>query len=299
MSLIIMSIITVFAIITFFASLVFTPEKNYSFITIFGKYHKTVGSGLAFKIPYFASVDKRVYYGLTSNAVNLNLKTKDEVTFKLKVNVQYQISSTMENAYKAVYDINNYLTEMESNAVDVAIPIANNIDIVDVYAKKELILEAIEERLKVFFADYGITIIKVLSDEPKLPEELERQANNIMIAKREKEAAQDKADSIRIIRVGEAKADGESVKIRMQKQGEAREEYAKRTASAISELVNVNCSSDAALGFLNQIGEQDAIVTSSRNGATMIFHTSDKGSQNSSDAILAQLISDKKDAVKA
>lgn len=280
-------------LLTVATSVVITPENHYSFITLFGKYQKTVAGGLAFKIPFVTSVDKRVFLGLSSEKVSLSLKTKDQVTFKLNLNVQHVISSDAMEAFKAVYNIENYLEEISNIATNTAIPLANGIEIESVFNEKEKITEEVLKDLNEFFSEYGITIKRVLSDEPKLPKELEDQANDVMKAKRDQESATYIAEKVRIEKVGVAEADGESVKIRMEKLGESREGYAEKTANSVRHLIDVGCSADAALLFLNQIGEQDAIVSSSRNGSSVIFHTSNNGSNNSSsDAILAKMLTD-------
>lgn len=286
-TIIIIAVISLLIAVTLFSMIVFTPENHYSFITVFGKYQKTVAGGLTFKMPFVSSVDKRAYLGLQSQKIALNLKTKDQVTFNLDLNVQYRISDNVDEAFKAMYQIGNFIEEMKSNTTDVAIPVANKIDIEEVYNQKDNILDAVKERLEEFFADYGITIVKVLSDEPQLPRELEEQANAVMVAKRSKEAAIHEAETIKTKKVGEATADGDSVKIRMNKQGEAREEYAEKTALGVQKLVAQGCSPNAALEFLNQIGEQDAIVSAARNGAATIFHTTKQSTGTSADVLLA------------
>lgn len=278
-----------FVIVTLMSSIVFTDENHYSFITMFGKYNTTLPAGLAFKIPFVTSVDKRAFLGLASEEVELKLKTKDQVTFNLKLNVQYQISENKAEAYKAMYNISNYLNEMSNVATNASISIANSIMIEDVYDKKEQILDTVKVELDEFFVDYGITIKRVLSDEPRLPKELEDQANEVMKAKRKKEASAFNAEAIRIEKVGAAEADGASVKIRMENLGQARKEFAERTSEAVAALMQTGCSSADALNFLNNVAEQDAVVTASRNGATMIFRSGDSKT-SSSDALLAELI---------
>ncbi len=278
------------AVFCFFVyeSAVLTPENHYSFITFFGKYHHTARSGLSFRVPFVTKVDRVVFLGLDSLAVPLVLKTLDQVTFRLTLKVQYVISNNVSEAFKAMYNITDYVEEMRNVTTNTAIPLANAIELEDVYNQKETITQQVEEDLRSFFSQYGITIKAVLSDEPILPKEIEDQANEVMKAKRQKESAQYLADSLKIEKVGAAEADGESVKIRMEKLGESRQAYATNAALSVKTLVDVGCSPDSALKFLNQIGEQDAIVSSSRNGSTMIFHTTDSQFSGSADALLAQ-----------
>lgn len=262
----------IFAFIALSLSIVITPQNNYSFITLLGKYEKTLGAGLGFKIPFLTGIDSRVFLGLQNKAVPLSLKTSDHVNFKLGLNVQYIISSDKQEAFKAVYNIEDLEGTMIQVATNAAIPIANEIDLEEVFNAKEKITEAAMNALNEFFsADYGVTIKSVLSNEPELPREVEDSANGVVTAKRARDAAVFNAETIKTEKVGEAKADGEAVKIRTQMLGESRKEYAEKTADAVAILVKSGVSPQQALSFLSHIGDNDAVVTASRNEANTII----------------------------
>jgi hypothetical protein len=88
---------------------------------------------------------------------------------------------------------------------------------------------------------------------------------------------------------------------RSTKLGEAREEYTTKTAIAVKKLMEAGATADGALTFLNKIGEQDALVTASRNGSTIVFNNSnqDSSSSTSSDVLLAMKLQENKGTVKA
>lgn len=278
----------IFWIAALLDSIVITKERHLKFVSLLGKYQKTLTAGIGFKIPFIAKVDATVYTGRDNEKICLQLKTKDQIMFDLSVNVQYEVSSSVSEAFKAVYNIDNYRRDMHSVATDCAITVANTMEIEDLFSDKERITDQIKERLSDFLKDFGVEVHRVLSDEPKLPSSIEERNNSIIAAKRDKEAANDIADKIRIEKVGAANADGESVKIRMEKLGQAREAYAEKTALAVEKLTRVGASPEAALEFLNRIGEQDALVTASRNGSTIIFQNSPNvGGDSSARALLA------------
>jgi regulator of protease activity HflC (stomatin/prohibitin superfamily) len=286
-------IVTLIAI-TLALSIVITPQRHLKFISFLGKYQKTCESGLSFKVPFFTSVDETIYTGRDSEDVELTLKTKDGVTLLLTLKVQYEISSDLKEAFKAVYNIRSIHREIKSVTTNAAITIANGMTVEDIFNTKETITESAENALKKYFADFGVNIHTVLSDEPQLPSIIEDRNNALIAAKRDKEAATDIAEKIRIEKIGAAEADGESVKIRSTKLGEAREEYANKTAIAIKKLVDAGASPDGALSFLNKIGEQDALVTASRNGSTIIFsNSSPETTTKAADTLLALKLQEK------
>jgi regulator of protease activity HflC (stomatin/prohibitin superfamily) len=127
----------------------------------------------------------------------LRLKTKDQVTFSISLKVFYKVVDDVEEAYKSEYNLNSFEDQMISVATDSAIPVANSVELGNVFNSKEDILEKAEEALTKHFNDYGIIIDKVLSDEPQLPTEVENSANEVIAAQRRNDAAKYKAEPLR------------------------------------------------------------------------------------------------------
>lgn len=270
-SLIIGAIVAIMVVLTIASTIVITRQKQMRHILLLGKYWKTATPGLSFKIPFISWVDRVSYTNIQQLVVPLRLKTKDQVTFSISLKVFYKVADSIEEAYKSEYNLNNYELQMLSVATDSAIPVANSVELENVFNSKEDILETAEKALSSYFIDYGIEIEKVLSDEPQLPEEVESSANEVIAAQRLNDAARFKAEAIRTEKVGEATADGESVKIRMEQVGKARREYAETTSKAVEILQASGVDAHTALNFLTRVGDQDALVTASRNSETAIL----------------------------
>lgn len=268
-----------------FDAVVITKQKTLKHISFLGKYWRTALPGLSFKVPLLSKVDYEISTAVSEQTVELRLKTQDQVTFGLNLNVIYQISDNPESAYRASYDLDDYEDQIRSFTTDSSIPIANGIPLEDVFDKKESITDKAKEALEAFFSEYGIEIKRVLSDEPALPPEVEDSANEVISAKRLNDAAKYKAEAIRTEKVGEATADGESVKIRMDEIGKARKAYATETAAAVEILAEKGINPEAAMGFLARVGDQDALVTASRNSNSTILSIPSGASSSKADTI--------------
>jgi len=264
-------VVLVLLVLIAMGSVVITKQKTLKHILLLGKYWKTAKPGLSFKIPIISRVDRVSDTNIKELEVPLRLKTKDQVTFSISLKIFFKIMEDVKEAYKAEYDLNSYRAQMVSVATDSAIPVANSVELENVFNSKEDILEEAENALTTYFMNYGIIIEKVLSDEPQLPLEVENSANEVIAAQRLNDAARFKADAIRTEKVGEATADGESVKIRMEEVGKARKEYAETTSEAINILREAGVDPHTALNFLTRVGDQDALVTASRNSETAIL----------------------------
>ena len=271
-------------------SFVITPQNHYKFIVFLGKYSKTARSGFSFKIPFLTWVDKKVYTGIVTKRVSLSLKTKDQLTFNIDFDIQYKISDNISLAYKSVYEIDDIGSIMTGISKKAAIESADSILLENVFQSTSTITDNISSDLKNFFEEeFGINIVNVLPHEPELPKEVEDQYNRILIAKRDKEAASNEAEAIKIRKIGEATADGESAKIRMEKLGESRTEYAGKAREAIEILVKSGLTPSQASNFLNNITDNDAILTASRNGGTVIFSQQGSSQNNGMDNVLCAI----------
>lgn len=267
-SMIIAIVVAVFVLLN---TVVMTKQKRLKHIVFLGKYWRTASPGISFKVPFLSWVDRSSDTNIKEIEVPLRLKTKDQVTFSISLKVFYKVTEDIQAAYKSAYNLDDYESQIISIATDSAIPVANSVALEDVFDSKERVLDKAKADLTQYFTQYGIEIEKVVSDEPQLPLEVEESANAVIAAKRLNEAARYKADAIRTEKVGEATADGESVKIRMEEVGKARREYAQTTAEAVEILVGSGVDAESALNFLTRVGEQDAVVTASRNTETAIL----------------------------
>lgn len=262
-----------------FLSTVITEEKHYKFIVFFGKYYKTVESGLSFKFPIIMWVDtnKTIYLGRQTEKCKLTVKTQDGATITIGTNVTYKISEEKDKAYRAVYDLEDYKSLMHVYVDDVAISKLNKMTLEDVFDKKEEIQSLIEEKLNQELTEFGITVEGVFLEDPTLPNDLVESYNRKVKAARDLLAADDEANAIKKLAVGKANADGESIKIRMTKMAEARDEFAGKSAESIKTLVASGATVEQAMDFLKSVGDNDALVTASRNSATIVMATNGNG----------------------
>ena len=283
-------LLALFALSLVLGTVVITGQNKLKHISLLGKFWFTAKPGISFKIPLISAVDHNVITAVREQTVELRLKTKDQVTFGLNIRVIYNISKDPDEAYKASYELEKYKNQIRSFSIDSAIPVANNLLLEEIYNSKDKITSAAKMSLVKYFSAYGINIRDVLSDEPSLPAGVEESANAVIEAKRKEEAAKFNAKAIKIEKVGGAEADGESIRIRMEKIGKARESYAQTAGSAVASLVEHGVTPSEALDFLNTVGEHDMFVTAARSANTVLLSPS-KGNDTDSVTKLAALMS--------
>lgn len=163
-------LISILILIVIVNSIVITSQNHYKFIVFLGKYSKTAKSGLSFKIPFLSWVDKNIYTGISTKSVSLSLKTKDQLTFNIKFDIQYKISDDIKLAYKSVYEIGDFTSIMTGISKKAAIESADSILLENIFQSTSTITDNVKKELIDFFEEkFGLQIVNVLPHEPELP----------------------------------------------------------------------------------------------------------------------------------
>ena len=184
-------------------------QQTIGIVETFGKYSRTMNPGLNFVIPFVQSVVKRVNLRVRELPVEVAAKTKDEVFFKLPVNVQVKVTKPEDSYYK----LDDPFGQMESYILNQVRSSAASMELKDVYEDKATLEQNVAELLKSKFEGYGFKIVNVLIDDPQLDKSIRDAANAVIAAKRTKEAATHNAAATKITVVAKAEADAEAKRL--------------------------------------------------------------------------------------
>lgn len=202
--------IGVFIVITLKSGIKFVPQNRGYVIYTFGKYTKTLGSGINFIIPYvqYIAADRNLKEQ-TLPIPSQSATTKDNIT--LDINAVLYIKVT--DAAKATNNVNDYklaVTELAQTTMRNAI---GSMELDDCFQQRENINAAIIKAMDDATNPWGVKVIryeiKDIITPPSIKDDMERQ----MSAEREKRSAILKAQGARQSEV--ERAEGESQAIRM------------------------------------------------------------------------------------
>lgn len=193
-------VVGLLAFIALLLSFYTVEQQTVGVVQRWGKYLKITQAGLHFKIPFVDTVTT-VDLRIQQLNVRVETKTKDNVFVGVQVSVQYFVLP--DKVYDAAYKLENPEHQMQSYVFDVVRAKVPEIDLDDVFLRKDDIANAVEAHLKEVMDDFGYGLKKTLVTD------IDPDAN-VKSAMNERAAADKTAEAKKILMVKAAEAEAES-----------------------------------------------------------------------------------------
>jgi len=132
-------------------------------------------------------------------------KTKDNVTLRVVTAVQFRIDMT--KVKEAMFDIKDPKLQMAAHVDNVLRSTLPNLDLDEAYCAKEKMVKGILGSVKEAMSPYGYEILDVLITDLRPEQSVLRAMNEINAAKRMREAAIEKGEAEKTLKVKAAEAD--------------------------------------------------------------------------------------------
>lgn len=174
----------------------------------FGKYNRIARPGLNFLIPIIETKSATLSLKIQQLDVHVETKTNDNVFVKIRVSVQFHVIE--EKIYEACYKLFAPAEQIEAFVFDVVRAKVPNIDLDDIFAKKDEIATDVKLELEETMQGFGYQIIKALVTDIEPNENVKNAMNEINTAQRLRVAANERAEADKIIRVKQAEAEAEA-----------------------------------------------------------------------------------------
>jgi regulator of protease activity HflC (stomatin/prohibitin superfamily) len=205
-------IIIAIVVILIIANAAYTvKEKTNTIIQRLGKFHKISMPGLSFKLPIIDSIAGTLSLKVEQLPITVETKTKDNVFVKIVIPIQYQVIES--KAGDAFYKLSNPQQQIESYVFDVVRAIVPDMDLDEVFAKKEDVATRVKTALDIPMEDYGFRILNVLVTDIDPDEKVKNAMNDINAAQRERVAAESRGETEKIITIKKAEAEKESKRL--------------------------------------------------------------------------------------
>lgn len=247
-------------------------NQTVKIIERFGKYSKTARAGLNIKIPFVDSVRHTLNLQVLQHVVNVDTITKDKVSVKVAVAVQYHVIDGREA--DAVYKLSRPETQIETFVFDVVRSQVTTQDLDEVFNSKGTIAEAVNRELTSDMSDFGYTIVKALVTEIDPDAKVKEAMNKINAAQRDREAASAQGEAEKTLRVKQAEAQRDADKLKGEGIALQRLEIVKGLTQSVQDLKTAypGASEDSIMNMLmmNQWLETMNHI-GAKSGATTIF----------------------------
>ena len=192
-------------------SVMIVTEQTAVVIERLGKFHHIADSGFSLIIPFVDGKASTINLRLQQLDVTIETKTRDNVFVNLQVSVQFKVGKgRVKDAYYSMDNPRNQISSFIFDDVRAEVP---RLDLDDVFAKKEDIALAVQQNIHVSMKEYGYDIIKALITDIDPDHKVKDAMNRINAAKRDREAALEEGEGLKIKIIKEAEAEAESKRL--------------------------------------------------------------------------------------
>jgi len=206
--LIVIAVIGVILLIVIFSSVFTVEQQTAALVERFGKFKRVAGSGLNFKVPIIDRVAGRINLRVQQLDVSIETKTLDNVFVHTVVAVQYMVLP--DKVYDAFYRLDQPTVQITAYVFDVVRARVPKMELDDVFDRKDEIAIAVKNELSGEMDNFGFQIVQTLVTDIDPDKKVKESMNEINAAKRLREAAQERGEADKILKVKAAEAEAES-----------------------------------------------------------------------------------------
>jgi regulator of protease activity HflC (stomatin/prohibitin superfamily) len=207
-ALIVLAVVVVVLLIIFFSSFFTVDQQTSAVVERWGKFARVAGPGLNFKIPFIERVAGRINLRVQQLDVTVETKTLDNVFVHTVVAVQFMV--VPDKVYDAFYRLDRPTVQITAYVFDVVRARVPKMELDDVFDRKDEVAIAVKQELSGEMDTFGYLIVQALVTDIDPDKKVKESMNEINAAKRLREAAQERGEADKILKVKAAEAEAES-----------------------------------------------------------------------------------------
>ncbi len=257
-----LSIISVLALITLFSGLITVQQGNVAVLTIFGKYSRSFGPGLHWKIPFFERVFKAISIQNRSIELEFQAITADQANVYFKSMLLYSVFNQEEDTIKNVAfkfiderSLMQTLTRTIEGSVRSYVATKKQSEILSL--RKEIVLY-VKDQVDQAMEEWGYHLQDLQLNDITFDEVILKSMSQVVASNNLKAAAENEGQALLITKTKAAEADGNAIKISAEAEKEAaklrgegvalfRQEVAKGMTDAALQMQTANLDTSVIL----------------------------------------------------
>lgn len=200
-------------------NILIVQEKTALIVERLGSFSSVKRSGFNLKWPLIDRVVGKINLQLMELESNVTVKSKDNAFLIVPIKVQYKVLDS--KIKESFYELDTPSDQMGSYIFNIVRAKSSTLTMDELFLSKDEFEKTVKTELNEKFDDFGFFIMNVLVDDPQPSAELIKYFDNVLATEKQKEAAINEAESLKIKLVGQAQAEKESLKLK----GEAFKEY--------------------------------------------------------------------------
>ncbi len=206
--LIVLAVLVVLALVLIFSSFFTVEQQTAAIVERFGRFARVGKPGLNFKIPILERVAGRINLRVQQLDVTVETKTLDNVFVHTAVAIQFMV--VPDKVYDAFYRLDRPTVQITAYVFDVVRARVPKMELDDVFDRKDEIAVAVKEELMAEMDTFGYIIVQALVTDIDPDKKVKEAMNEINAAKRLRQAAQERGEADKILKVKAAEAEAES-----------------------------------------------------------------------------------------
>ena len=243
-------------------SLVTVQQGTAAVTTIFGKYNRTLGPGLNFRIPFIERIFKRI--SIQNRAVELTFQavTIDQANVHFTSLLLFSVMDSSEETVKKVAfrfvtdrDFMATLSRTVEGSIRAFVATKRQQEVLSL---RREITDAVKINVDHMLEDWGFHLIDLQINDITFDDEVMRSMSKVVASNNLKAAAENEGQALLITKTKGAEAEGNAIKIAAEAEREAarmrgqavasfREEVAKGMSHAAKEMQNANLDTSVIL----------------------------------------------------
>lgn len=267
-------------------------QQTTAIVARFGKFVRSADAGLKVKIPFIDMIAGRISLRVLQLDVPVETKTSDNVFIKLSISVQYKVKQ--DKIYDAFYKLSDPSAQITSFIFDVVRAQVPKLILDDVFEKKDNIAVAVKSELAEQMDDFGYDIIKALVTDIDPDAKVKAAMNEINEQQRLRMAAEQKGEAAKIIRVKNAEAEAESLKLQGQGIADQRKAIVEGLKDSIDEfqqsIPGTSASDVMNLVLVTQYYDALKEIGASNKSSTLLLPSTPDGTKAFSNLIQQSIL---------
>ncbi|WP_054286976.1 SPFH domain-containing protein, partial [Gulbenkiania mobilis] len=269
--------VAVFIVFLVLAGVRIVKQQTAAIVETFGRYSRTLKPGLNWIIPFVQNVARVVDLRIRELQAQVEVKTRDNMFVSLPVAIMVQ--AVEERAADAYYQLANPAEQVSTWVLNTLRSSTASMELQELYEDRQRLAAEVEEALVERLSAYGYRVVGVLVDQPTVSAEVQASFNRVVTSQREKEAAEQEAQALRIRIVGEARAEAEAQELRAQGLAKARAILSESLTEAVTRAKQEGLHEDDIMNLLLETNRLDTIRAAADTGRLVLMDVRGPGSE--------------------
>lgn len=242
-------------------------QQSVEIVETLGKFTRVIHPGLNWIFFPFQRVAGTVTMRIWSVKHVVEVKTRDNMFVALPVDIMIQAEEAQ--ADKAFYKLQDPAEQIGSWVLNTVRSAAAAMTLDELFTNRTEIAQTVKAHVGTTLAEFGYRIENVLVDQPTVSDSVQKSFNRVIVAQREKEAAELEGDATKIRMVRQAEAEAEAQQRRAEGMAKSRETLARGLSESLAMFRGI--PADESLAMLMELNKIDAMRDVGKHGNLILM----------------------------